>query len=236
MVNERVGASDWADGAELGDTWASRNAFSYGRGAERGAARPEVLQSLLGTTERVVQEIDSVEYGLTDIQEYYANTGALKKAAENARGAEVKCSVVESFGRDATPRELDQVLRLEYRSKLLNPKWAEAMSAQGSGGAYEISQRMTAMVGWGATAGFKDGWAWDQAAETYALDEAMRERLRRANPEAFANVVRRMLEAAGRGLWEPDAGTLDRLRELYSEMDDELEGVSVARQPAAGGG
>ena len=31
MVNERVGASDWEDGAELGDTWASRNSFSYGR-------------------------------------------------------------------------------------------------------------------------------------------------------------------------------------------------------------
>lgn len=30
----------------------------------------------------IEQEIDSVEYGLTDIQEYYANTGALKKAAE----------------------------------------------------------------------------------------------------------------------------------------------------------
>ncbi len=31
MVNERVGASNWEDGKELGDTWASRNAFSYGR-------------------------------------------------------------------------------------------------------------------------------------------------------------------------------------------------------------
>lgn len=45
-----------------------------------------MLQGLLKTTDRVVQEIDSVEYGLTDIQEYYANTGALQKAAENARG------------------------------------------------------------------------------------------------------------------------------------------------------
>ena len=33
-------------------------------------------------TDRVVQEIDSVEYGMTDIQEYEVNTGALKKAAE----------------------------------------------------------------------------------------------------------------------------------------------------------
>lgn len=30
------------------------------------------------------------------------------------------------------------------------------MAAQGSGGAYEISQRMTAMVGWGATANFSE--------------------------------------------------------------------------------
>ena len=31
MVNERVGAGNWDSGQELGDTWASRNAFSYGR-------------------------------------------------------------------------------------------------------------------------------------------------------------------------------------------------------------
>jgi cobalamin biosynthesis Mg chelatase CobN len=60
----------------------SRNAFSFGRGKEKGVMRQEVLKELLSTTNRIVQEIDSVEYGLTDIQEYYANTGALKKAAE----------------------------------------------------------------------------------------------------------------------------------------------------------
>lgn len=29
---------------------------------------PQVLQALLRTTDRIVQQIDSVEYGLTDIQ------------------------------------------------------------------------------------------------------------------------------------------------------------------------
>ena len=53
--------------------------------------------------------------------------GALKKAAENARkdGKKVGCYIVETFGKDATPQELSDVLRLEYRSKLLNPKWAK---------------------------------------------------------------------------------------------------------------
>ena len=52
------------------------------------------------------------------------------------------------------------------------------MAAQGSGGAFEISQRMTAMVGWGATTDFREDWTWDQAAETYALDPEMAARLR----------------------------------------------------------
>ncbi|GBF96914.1 protoporphyrin IX magnesium chelatase [Raphidocelis subcapitata] len=230
MVNERVGASNWESGEELGDTWAARNAFSYGRGGERGVARPEVLQQLLSTTERVVQEVDSVEYGLTDIQEYYANTGALVRAAKNARGGRaVGCSVVEAFGRDVKPRELEDVLRIEYRSKLLNPRWADAMAAQGSGGAYEISTRMTALLGWGATTGYQDQWTWDQASATYALDPEMAAKLRAANPQAYANVLRRCLEAAGRGIWKPDAEVVEALRQRFAEMDDELEGVAAPR-------
>lgn len=227
MVNERVGASNWEDGDELGNTWVSRNAFSYGRGGERGTARPEVLQELLKTTDRIVQEIDSVEYGLTDIQEYYANTGALKRAAQVARpGAKIGCSIVEAFSKDVRPRELEEVLRLEYRSKLLNPKWAQAMAAQGSGGAFEISQRMTAMVGWGATADFKEDWTWDQAADTYAFDSEMADKLRKNNPQAYGNMLKRMLEAAGRGMWNADSDTLERLKSMYADLDAELEGVT----------
>ena len=60
---------------------------------------------------------------------------------------------------------------------------AQAMAAQGSGGAYEISQRMTAAVGWGATAAFKEDWVWDQAAATYALDPDMAATLQKNNPQ-----------------------------------------------------
>lgn len=56
--------------------------------------------------------LDSVEYGLTDIQEYYANTGALKKAAENRKQADetgqkkkVALSVIEAFGGGATGKD-----------------------------------------------------------------------------------------------------------------------------------
>ncbi|MEI3650929.1 MAG: magnesium chelatase subunit H [Dolichospermum lemmermannii FEM_B0920] len=225
LVNDRVVDGNWESGEELGDTWESRNIFSYGRN-DKGQARPEVLQTLLKTSDRIIQEIDSVEYGLTDIQEYYANTGGLKKAAEKQSGKKVQASFVESFSKDTTPRNLDDLLRMEYRTKLLNPKWADAMANQGSGGAFEISQRMTALIGWGGTADFQDDWVYDQAAETYALDPEMAEKLRKANPEAFRNIVGRMLEASGRGLWQADGDKLDKLRKLYDLTDEELEGVT----------
>ncbi|ACC81224.1 magnesium chelatase subunit H [Nostoc punctiforme] len=226
LVNDKVVDGNWESGEELGNTWQSRNVFSYGR-EDKGQARPEVLNTLLKTSDRIVQEIDSVEYGLTDIQEYYANTGGLKKAAEKQGGKKVTTSFVESFSKDTTPRNLDDLLRMEYRTKLVNPKWAQAMANQGSGGAFEISQRMTALIGWGGTADFADDWVYDQAADTYALDAEMAEKLRKANPEAFRNILGRMLEAHGRGFWEADGEKLDKLRQLYELTDEELEGVTV---------
>ncbi|MDY6781488.1 MAG: magnesium chelatase subunit H [Cyanobacteriota bacterium] len=226
LVNDRVVDGNWESGEELAATWESRNSFSYGRN-DRGQARPEVLQELLKTSDRVVQEIDSVEYGLTDIQEYYANTGALKQAAQRRSGKRVNASFIESFSKDTTPRQLEDLLRLEYRTKLLNPKWAEAMVEQGSGGAYEISQRMTALIGWGGTVNFTDTWVYDRAAETYAFDPQMAAKLREANPEAFRNIVGRMLEAHGRGFWAATDEQLQQLRDLYERADEKLEGVTV---------
>ncbi|WP_404784779.1 magnesium chelatase subunit H [Altericista sp. CCNU0014] len=224
LVNDRVTDSSWETGDELGGTWKSRNAFSYGRN-EKGTLRPEILDTLLKSTGRIVQQIDSVEYGLTDIQEYYANTGALKNAAEQTQNKTVTASFVESFSKDITPRKLEELLRMEYRTKLLNPKWADAMAAQGSGGAYEISQRMTALIGWSGTTKFHENWVYDQAADTYALDAEMAEKLRKANPEAFRNIVGRILEANGRGFWQPDEEKLRELRSLYDVADEQLEGV-----------
>jgi len=101
------------------------------------------------------------------------------------------------------------------------------MANQGSGGAYEISQRMTALIGWGGTTDFTDEWVYEQAADTYAIEAAMANKLPEANPEAFRNIVGRMLEATGRGFWQPNEEKLEKLRELYDLMDEKIEGVTI---------
>jgi magnesium chelatase subunit H len=234
MVNERVSDGSWESEGELGETWASRNSYSFGRNG-RGVERRKTLNALMKTTTQVVQCIDSVEYGLTDIQEYYANTGAMVRAMDDIQGGagKVQATVVEGFAREARPKKLNDVLRLEYRSKLLNPKWADEMVAQGSGGAFEVSQRMTAMIGWGATTKFKEKWVFDQSAATYALDPDMAKKLMDANPEAFKNIVGRLLEATNRGMWEPSADVLAQLQDLYQDVDDAIElGTATIRRDA----
>lgn len=232
MVNEQVADSTWETGEDLASTYISRNAYVYGR-SSNGRRDDGTLKRILSTTDRVVQQIDSVEYGLSDIQEYYANTGALLRAAQIESGNEdVGASIVESFGsaRDGgkgrEPKELEQVLRMELRTRLLNPKWAEKMLKNGAGGAFEVSTRMTALIGWGGTAKFGDDFVFEQAAERYVLDQKNRDILRNSSPEAYRNILSRFIEAAGRGIWEnPDDNLLKKLRSELEEVDAEIEGV-----------
>lgn len=43
--------------------------------------------------------------------------------------------------------------------------------------------------------------------------------------QAMNNMLRRMLEASGRGMWNANADTLQRLQQMYSDLQDKLEGV-----------
>jgi magnesium chelatase subunit H len=63
-------------------------------------------------------------------------------------------------------------------------------------------------------------------ADTFVLDEAMRERLAQLNPHATAAITRRLLEANDRGFWDADDATIDALRQVYGDLEDRLEGVT----------
>jgi magnesium chelatase subunit H len=225
-VDELVEENQWEEAAQLADTYERRNAHTAG-GARGGAAAPEVLRGLLGTVDHVFQAIDSVEYGLTDMSHYYGHSGALQVAASRARGEGVDLSYAETAGGEPRVSGAEEILRIEARAKLLNPKWYEAMLAHGHGGAAEIGNRFTHLVGWGAL-GAMDAWVYQDAAQTFVLDEVMRRRLETANPQAARNVIGRLIEAHGRGMWQADPATLERLQGLYADIEDRLEGVGAA--------
>lgn len=225
-VDDMVDDSAWQNPDDLEAVYLRRNSYAYGNGRQ-GQPVPQILDRLLGTVGRVVQEIDSIEFGISDIDHYFSSSGTLYMAAKKRAktGAGVKLNYVETFTAETTIRDVDQVLRTEYRTKLLNPRWYEGMLEHGNSGAAEISNRFTYMLGWDAVSSAVDDWVWNDAAQTFALDETMRARLQALNPGAMKNISGRLLEANGRGLWSTDEDTIARLKSIYEDCTDRLEGA-----------
>ena len=122
-------------------------------------------------------------------------------------------------------RTLGSQLRLDARTKLLNPKWYEGMLNHGYEGVRELSKRLVNTVGWSATAGAVDNWVYEDTNATFIQDEAMRDRLMNLNPNSFRKIVATLLEVNGRGYWETSESNLQMLRELYQEVEDRIEGI-----------
>ena len=74
-----------------------------------------------------------------------------------------------------------------------------------------------------AICNFTDKWVYDGFTETYVLDYEMCQKLRNSNPEAFRNILKRLLEANGRGYWIPPDNILQTLQEMYEDVEDEVE-------------
>ena len=225
-VDDMVEDSAWENDDDLDELFIRRNSSAYG-GNRKGEKQTEILKGLFKTVDRVVHQVDSTEFGISDIDHYFSSSGSLQLAARkrNSRMNDVKLNYVESFTSDIKVDDASKSLRLEYRSKLLNPKWFEGMLKHGHSGATEISNRVTYMLGWDAVTKSVDDWVYKKTAETYALDPEMRERLAKVNPQAIKNIVGRMLEAHGRGMWTADQETIEELQEIYADLEDRLEGM-----------
>lgn len=64
-------------------------------------------------------------------------------------------------------RTLSETVRLDARTKLLNPKFYEGMLATGYEGAREITKRLRNTMGWSATAGEVDNFIYEDANDTF---------------------------------------------------------------------
>jgi len=66
---------------------------------------------------------------------------------------------------------------------------------------------------------------YNEASATFMEDEDMARRLMEANPNSFRKMVANFLEASGRGYWDASDEQLERLKQLYMDVEDKIEGV-----------
>ncbi|UXH78562.1 magnesium chelatase subunit H [Roseateles amylovorans] len=233
-INSLIDNSRWEDGDELAETYSRRKGFAYGR-AGRPMQQAALLQSVLADVQLAYQNLDSVELGVTTVDTYFDTLGGVSRAIRRAKvtrdGATAAMAPVyigdqtrDGLG-GGTVRTLSEQVALETRTRMLNPKWFEAMLKHGYEGVRQIEVHVTNTLGWSATTGQVAPWVYEQLSATFILDPAMRERLAQLNPTASTRVAHRLLEAVDRDYWQPDAATLQALRQAGDELEDRLEGV-----------
>ena len=227
-VNHMLEAGAWSDEDELADSYTRRKGFAYGVSG-RPVRQDAVLQSVLATVEVTYQNLDSVEIGVTTVDNYFDTLGGISRAVRKARGGiEASVYIGDQTRGEGTVRSLSEQVNLETRTRALNPRWYEPLLAHGAEGVRQIEASLSNTLGWSATTGQVDGWVYKQFADTYVLDEAMRERLAALNPVASARIANRLMEAHQRSYWQPSDATLAALGQAQDELEDRLEGIGVA--------
>jgi magnesium chelatase subunit H len=229
-VNFMVQNSQWEHGSALGDLFVRRKSFAYGRERSgrnvEGKENTAALDRALANVEATFQNIDTYEVGITDVDHYFEYLGAVSKAVEDRSGQRPSIYLSDSLSRNTTIRSLNETVELETRTKTLNPKWYEGMLKHGFRGVAEIEGHVTNTFGWSATADAVDDWVYTEVANTFVLDEAMLERLANLNVHSARSLAARLMEAHSRGFWDAEQEVLDRLRTIFSELEDRIEGVA----------
>jgi magnesium chelatase subunit H len=231
-VNNLIESGRWDDEGELAETFSRRKGHAYGRSG-RPVQQTALLKSVLADVELTYQNLDSVELGVTTVDNYFDTLGGITQAVKRARGGAggqggtpPPVYIGDQTRGEGTVRSLREQVALETRTRMLNPKWYEGMLEHGYEGVRQIEVHITNTMGWSATTGQVQPWVYQQLTETFMLDAQMRERLARLNPTASARVANRLIEACERQYWQPDEATLQALRQAGDELEDRLEGVT----------
>jgi len=228
-VNHLIDSGAWDEEEELADAYEKRKSFAYGRDgkcAQQGA----LLKTALEDVELAYQNLESVELGVTTVDHYFDTLGGISRAVKRARGKEAAVYISDTTKGDGKVRTLKEQVALETRSRSLNPKWFEGMLRHGSEGVLQIDAQVKNTLGWSATTGEIEPWVYTRLSETFILDDDMRQRLADLNPAASSRVANRLLEAHERNYWNPDAETLEALRQGANELEDRLEGIGIAAE------
>ena len=202
-VNLAVENSTWEEESELQEMYLSRKSFAFNSDnpGMMNQSR-QLLESTLKTAEVTFQNLDSSEISLTDVSHYFDSDPTKVVSTLRGDGKTPASYIADTTTANAQVRTLSETVRLDVRTKMLNPKWYEGMLSHGYEGVRELSKRLVNTMGWYATAGAVDNWVYEDVNTTFIEDEAMRNRLMNLNPNSFRKMIGTLLEVNGRGYWE----------------------------------
>ncbi|MER7171212.1 cobaltochelatase subunit CobN [Streptomyces mesophilus] len=220
-----IDARNWRSDADLAEVYAVWGGYAYGRGLDGRAARGD-METAFRRIAVAAKNVDTREHDLVDADDYFQYHGGMVAMVRHLTGESPEAYVGDSAVPDQVKtRTLGEETHRVFRARVVNPRWMAAMRRHGYKGAFEMAATVDYLFGYDATAGVVDDWMYEKLAAEYVFSPENQEFMRKSNPWALRGITERLLEAADRSLWAaPDASTLERLRELYLQLEGDLEG------------
>ncbi len=216
----------WRTADDLADVYLAWSGFAYGRAA-MGAPAPEAMRRRFAAIDVAVKNQDNREHDIFDSDDYLQDHGGMVAAVRALTGR----APLAWFGDSANPerpqvRALAEEAARVVRSRVLNPKWIEAMRRHGYKGAFELAATVDYLFGYDATTGVVQDWMYERVTDAYVGDAAMRAFFAASNPSALRSIAERLLEAGQRGMWEAPS---DAARKVLEDAVLEAEGWEEGR-------
>lgn len=221
-VSKLIELKTWTEEKQIGETYVNNLQHVYSKNY-RGKAVEGLFNSHLAAVEIVSQIRSNHEYEVTDLDHYYEYFGGLSKSVENAKGQKAEVYITDTTGEKIQTETVDRSIARGVRTRLLNPKWIDAMLEHSYHGVQKINDRFENILGLAATTNKVDGWIFSDMHKTYIADEAMRQRLTKNNRWAYFSMIERLMECNKRGYWDATKEEREELRRAYLELEGDIE-------------
>ncbi|WP_148252307.1 cobaltochelatase subunit CobN [Aidingimonas lacisalsi] len=223
-LNRLIDNRDWDSADDLAEAYLGAGAYAYGQFPESGTAARGAFEHQLKGLDAVMQNQDNREHDILDSNSYYAFQGGMANASRALAGQPPDIYHAD-HANPAQPRirPLKEELARVIRSRVLNPKWIEAMREHGYKGAFEMAATVDYLFAYDATTDLVADYQYAQVSETLVLEDANQAFLREHNPAALEEMAERLLEAAQRGMWQEPGEQGQALQDLLLQIDETRE-------------
>lgn len=210
---------NWRSDDDLAAVYIAWSGYSYGRHGF-GVPAPDAMRRRFAAIDVAVKNQDNREHDIFDSDDYLQEHGGMIATIRSLTGRDPKAW----FGDSANPghpqvRSLAEEAARVVRTRVVNPKWINAMQQHGYKGAFEMAATVDYLFGYDATAHVVDDWMYERVTSAYVSDPQVRKFFEQSNPWALTAIAERLLEAVERGMWHASDQALSSLRDAVLEAE-----------------
>ena len=223
-INNMLDEKNWTSIDDLAQVYIKYSSTAYG--ADGLPCHPEenVFRRRMSGIDVTVKNEDNRENNMFTTDDHNAYHGGMIATIRSLTGRAPKSYTADSSDSNKlTIRTVEQEGRRLFRAEAMNPKFIDGMKKHGYKGASDLFKYLLHSYQWDATTDLLEDWMYEGFAAKYALDEEMQRWMKDVNPWALYSMSDILLEACQRGMWQAKPETLKALKELFLEMEGELE-------------